>query len=201
MRLIAERLACRRGLRLLFEDLSFVLGPGEALAVTGANGAGKSSLLRILAGLLSPDAGAVRIEGLPPDAEAHEAIHYLGHKDAVKSSLSVAETARFFRAINGGSGSIQDALDRVGLGHLADLPGGYLSAGQRRRLALAGLLMSRRSIWLLDEPTAALDEEGQTLVHGLIASHRAGGGLVVVATHHALVMDQLSEVRLGATAI
>jgi len=199
MRLIAEELSCRRGERLLFAGLSFALGPGEALLVRGANGAGKSSLLRVLAGLLAASAGRVRSE-LPRGAEGHVGLHYLGHRDAAKPALTVRETAVFARALLGGAGGVDLALDRVGLLSLAHLPTGVLSAGQRRRLALARLLASPRPLWLLDEPNAALDAAGQGLLQDLIAEHRAGGGLVVAATHHDLLAPGARVLRLGTAA-
>jgi heme exporter protein A len=197
MRLIAEGLACRRGFRLLFEDLSFGLGPGEALLVVGPNGAGKSSLLRILAGLLPATAGAVRMEGLAAEAEPHEVIHYLGHKDAARAALTPVETARYVQAVLGGSAAVSEALVRVGLGSVADLPVGILSAGQRRRLSLARLLTSSRPVWLLDEPTAALDSGGEMLLARLAADHRANGGILVAATHRDLALPDAQVLRLG----
>jgi heme exporter protein A len=183
MRLVAEELVVLRGERPVLDRVGFALDAGGALSVTGPNGAGKSTLLRALAGLISPLSGAVRIEGDDADVPVRERMHLLGHLDAVKAGLAVARNLRFARDALGGAGDVSAALARVGLAELADLPGYVLSAGQRRRLALARLLAAPRPIWLLDEPTAALDAAGQALLSKLVAEHRARGGMVVAATH------------------
>ncbi len=183
MKLVADALTVARGGRPVLDGVSLAVDAGGALAVTGPNGAGKSTLLRTLAGLLKPEAGSVRIEGDAAGLRAPERMHLLGHLDAVKAGLSVARNLRFARDLLGGEGDLGLALDRVGLAAIADLPGAVLSAGQRRRLALARLLAAPRPIWLLDEPTAALDAAGQRLLADLIAEHRAKGGLVIAATH------------------
>ncbi|WP_020179611.1 heme ABC exporter ATP-binding protein CcmA [Methylopila sp. M107] len=197
MRLVAENLIVARGGRPVLDGVSFSVGSGEALAVVGPNGAGKSTLLRTVAGLLKPVSGEVRIEG--DDAfEPRERMHLLGHLDAVKNGLTVARNLRFARDLLGGTGDLDAALARVGLGGLADLPGGVLSAGQRRRLALARLIAAPRPVWLLDEPTAALDDAGQRLLAELVRDHRAKGGLVVAATHMPLGWNDAETLRLGA---
>lgn len=195
MRLVVGGLACRRGERILFEGLDFTLEAGEALIVRGPNGAGKSSLLRILAGFARAEAGSVALDGAE---EPGEMLHYLGHLDAAKPQLSVAETLAFWQALLGGRGAAGAALDRVGLSHAADLPAGYLSAGQRRRLALARLVACPRPLWLLDEPTASLDASGDALVGQLIAEHRAEGGILVAATHLPIAAEGASVLRLAA---
>jgi len=186
-------LACERGGRLVFRDLSFSLSRGQALSLEGANGAGKTSALRVLAGLLSPVAGTVTLNpsnGPVTDAEERgRFVGWFGHHDGVKNQMTVAENAAFAAALYGAPDSVADILSRVGLSRVADLPGQYLSAGQRRRLALARLLLSRRPLWLLDEPLAALDTAGKALVAELIAAHCAGGGIVIAATHDALGVD------------
>ena len=196
VRLSVDNLACRRSGRRIFSGLTFALGPGDALAVTGRNGAGKSSLLAILTGRLRPDAGRIALSEVG-EASLPECLHAIGHRDGLKSSLSAGENLRFAQSLLGAPRlSPREALDRLGLGHAHDLPVGYLSAGQRRRVALARLLVCARPLWLLDEPTAALDTGSQALLAGLMAAHRAGGGLVIAATHQPLGLDGAAELRI-----
>lgn len=177
--LTVSGLSLGRGGRQLADGLDFTLARGGVLLVRGPNGAGKSSLLLTLAGVLRPLAGTVR--WALGDAPA---IHILGHHAALKPRLTLAETLRFWRAMNGpGDMAIEAALDIVGLGGLGAIAAGHLSAGQGRRLALARLLLSPRPVWLLDEPTAALDAQGAALVGRLIDAHAAGGGAAIIATH------------------
>ncbi len=165
---------------MLIEGLSFHVSGGEALELRGPNGSGKSTLLRILAGLTRAHAGTVKFTG--PDEETP--LHYLGHLDAVKPTETAGEQARFWASYFGHPASAaKDALDRVGLSSRKEVPGRGLSAGQKRRLALTRLLIDPRPVWLLDEPTAALDVEGRKLIDQLVSEHRAGGGLVVAALH------------------
>ena len=195
MRLSAESLTLERGGRRLFTGLSFALEAGEALIVTGPNGAGKSSLLRTIAGFLPLVAGRVRLEG---GDGLEERTHYLGHADSLKSSLTAAENLRFWRALLGGAGlSPQAALARLGLPHVADFPVRALSAGQKRRVALARLIVAPRPLWLLDEPTTALDEAAQTLFADVAGEHLAQGGVIVAATHSPLGLAG-RELRLEA---
>jgi heme exporter protein A len=175
-----ENLAAVRGLRVLIEGLSFRVSGGEALELRGPNGSGKSTLLRILAGLTRQHAGTVKFTGAGEDV----AVHYLGHADAVKPAESALEQARFWASYFGRPReAAQAALDRVGLAQRFDVPGRGLSAGQKRRLALARLLIEPRPVWLLDEPTAALDVEGKKLVLDLVAEHRLTGGMAIAAIH------------------
>lgn len=197
MKLVCDALVVERGGRPVLDGVSCAVPAGGALAVVGPNGAGKSTLLRTVAGLIRQLSGDVRIEGDEADAEPRERMHLLGHQDAVKAGLSVRANLRFARDMLGGSGDLDGALARVGLGATADLPGGVLSAGQRRRLALARLLAAPRPIWLLDEPTAALDAAGQKLLAALVAEHRAKGGLVVAATHMELGFEDAATLDLG----
>lgn len=194
MQLSIEGLACRRGERVLFEGLSFAAGAGDAVVVTGPNGAGKTSLIRLIAGLMPPEAGAIVVAGAPP---AREFLHLVGHLDAVKGALTVRENLAFARALLGGSNGDQGALEALGLAALAGLPARVLSAGQKRRLALARLLVAERPLWLLDEPTANLDADGQARLAAIVAAHRGKGGIVVAATHAALDLPGAREVRLG----
>ena len=168
------------------------------LAVTGANGAGKSTLLRLVAGLLTPSAGTIALDPAPDDGLMAQ-VHYLGHLDALKPVLSVRENLAFWRRVWRG-GDIGAALEEVGLGHLDHLPAGALSAGQRRRVAIARLLIAPRPIWLLDEPTAALDAAAEATLGRLIARHRSGGGMVIAATHRDLPATPSATLRLGEPA-
>jgi heme exporter protein A len=187
--LTAEKLACTRGDRKLFDGLSFRVGAGQALAVEGANGAGKTSLLRMLAGFLAPAAGRIVLK--TAQAEIHDsdergkAIGWLGHQDGLKPQLTVREQLDFFANLYRAPVEAS-VLKQVGLERQADLPCRYLSAGQKRRLALARLLASQRPVWLLDEPFAALDSSGQALVAQLMARHCGHGGLIIAATHEPL---------------
>ncbi|WP_020174412.1 heme ABC exporter ATP-binding protein CcmA [Methyloferula stellata] len=188
MRLAATDLTLERGARLIFSHLSFSLESGEALAVTGANGAGKSSLLRALAGLLSPVSGTIELSPRS-DMPRAEASHYLGHADALKGVLTLRENLVFWSAMLAtvpGTMAVEAVLARFGLKAVADLPAAYLSAGQRRRGALARLLLAPRPIWLLDEPLTALDLASQNLLREVMQDHLAGGGLIIAATHATL---------------
>ena len=197
MRLVAENIACVRGGRQVFADLSFSVGEGGALLVTGANGAGKSSLLRVIAGLARLAGGRLSLEG-GADANIGEQAHYVGHLDAVKGALTVAENLRFWASYLGGTSNVPGALEAVGLAPLADLPGSYLSAGQKRRLSIARLIAVKRPIWLLDEPTSALDTDSQTTLTRLMGGHLRGGGMIVAASHGPIGLDDFRELRLGA---
>ena len=155
-----------------------------ALLVTGPNGAGKSSLLRLVAGLVQPAQGRLALDGGDPELTIGEQSHYLGHQDALKSSLSVRENLAFWAEFLGNTGpkvKVDAALAAVGLAELAGLPALYLSAGQRRRLSLARLIAIPRPIWLLDEPTSALDAAAQSSLADLMRAHLAGGGLLLAA--------------------
>jgi len=187
--LTAENLACVRGDKRLFESLSFRVRAGQALAIEGANGAGKTSLLRLLAGFLSPAAGRVLVRTADHDSDDAEErgrlVGWLGHLDGLKPQLTVTEQLSFFARLYGRQAD-PAALETVGLARQADLPCRYLSAGQRRRLALARLLTSQRPLWLLDEPFAALDAAGQGLVAQLMLRHCGSGGIIIAATHDPL---------------
>ncbi|WIY52799.1 heme ABC exporter ATP-binding protein CcmA [Devosia sp. YIM 151766] len=192
----AEGLACGRGEQVLVSDIALDLAPGAGLLLRGPNGAGKSTLLLTLAGLLPPLAGRVDYRGHDPD-EAPP-LHYCGHRNGVRPRLTTAETLDFWAAINGRTGLPPlEALEKVGLSKAAALDAGYLSAGQQRRLALARLLVSRRPLWLLDEPTAALDAEGHRLVADLVGAHLAAGGIAVIATHDDIAVSGLVTLTLG----
>ncbi|WP_332119139.1 heme ABC exporter ATP-binding protein CcmA [Azorhizobium caulinodans] len=198
----AQGLSCQRGQRKLFSRLSFEMQAGHALIVVGPNGAGKSSLLRIVAGLLTPTEGNVALRGTDPDLSLKEQLHYLGHDDALKGALSVRENLAFWRDVLGATGlSPADALEEVGLGGLDRLPASVLSAGQKRRLAIARLLVSKRLLWVLDEPTTALDVTAQARFAELARDHLSCGGLILAATHTPLDFGpSVSELRLGKAA-
>jgi heme exporter protein A len=197
----AEDLACARGGLIVFSNRSFSVRSGQMLMVTGPNGSGKSSLLRLVAGLLRPHAGALRFPG---GADEAVATHYLGHADALKSALTLRETLQFWTALYHGDGldqvageDMEGAAALVGLDHALDLPVRVLSAGQRRRAALARLLISPRPLWLLDEPTAALDRDGETVLGSMMRMHLAADGLIIAATHAPLPVPADIALDLG----
>jgi heme exporter protein A len=200
MRLSGLDVRCVRGGREVFSGLDFEASSGEALAVTGPNGSGKTSLLRLIAGLLTIADGSIGLAGGESELTLPEQAHYLGHRDALKSALSVMENLSFWRDFLGGE--VFDAgasLAAVGLDHAAHLPAAYLSAGQRRRLSIARLLVVRRPVWLLDEPTNALDTAGQSMFAALMGDHLARGGLIIAATHAPLGIAA-RELRIGGAS-
>jgi heme exporter protein A len=198
LRLSARDLTCIRGGRLVFEGLSFEAAAGEALVLTGPNGAGKSSLLRQIAGLLEIEQGEIALEGGDPDLGIAEQSHYAGHLDGLKPSMSAIETLRFWSAYLGGNPALAEtALEAMALAALADLPVAYLSAGQKRRLSLARLAVCPRPLWLLDEPSVALDAASVERLRGFMAAHLAKGGIIVAATHLDLGLEAARELRLG----
>lgn len=200
MQLLISNLTVERGGRRIVSGLTANVGAGEALILTGANGSGKTTVIRAIAGLLPAAEGETRLEGAPIDTEMADLIHLVGHKDGVKSALSVAENAHFFAAYLGGASNgagVDLALTRLGLGGLADVPAAWLSAGQRRRLGLTRLLLAARPLWLLDEPTVSLDASAVATLAAIVSEHLAGGGLVVAATHIPLGVADARELRLG----
>jgi heme exporter protein A len=198
--LCIDQLTCIRGARVLFRDLGLAVSGGALVCVEGPNGVGKTSLLRLIAGFLRPVAGtiALRIDGASctDDEERGAYVGWLGHQDAVKPQMTVREQIAFWARLYGATQSAADALKAFGLSAEADVPGQFLSAGQRRRLALARLTLCARPLWLLDEPLAALDMEGKALVARTIAAHCAGGGIVLAATHEPLGLAG-ETLRLG----
>lgn len=199
IRLIVDDLAVARGIRVIFEGLSFTLQNGTALVLTGPNGIGKTTLLRTLAGFMQPAAGVIALEDdRNTDQSLGEQCHYVGHLNGVKPSLSVAENLAFFADFLGGnshdSGSASEILT---LSSLTDIPAGYLSAGQKRRLGLARLLCARRPIWLLDEPAVSLDARSTEILASMVVKHLAEGGIVISATHTPLGWTTATTLNLG----
>jgi heme exporter protein A len=196
--LAAHGIDCQRGGRLLFEDLSFNLAPGEGLLVTGPNGSGKTSLLRQIVGLLPLAGGTLGVTGAREDAVLPELCHYVGHVNAAKSSLTVAENLTFWADFLGqGRDHLPNALAAFGLRPLADFAAGLLSAGQKRKLALSRLFAAPRPIWLLDEPQVSLDTPSLKLLDGAIGAHIAQGGIAVVASHTPLETKFAHKLTLG----
>jgi heme exporter protein A len=200
IKLSGTDLTCWRGGREVFRGVGFQVASGEGLLLTGRNGAGKSSLLRMIAGLLRIAGGRLEFNGGATDHDIAEQAHYLGHLDAFKPALTVLENLSFWIDYLNGTGKPQAALETVGLGSLADLPASYLSAGQKRRLSLARLVAIRRPLWLLDEPTSALDAAAQAMLLDLMRQQLASGGLIIAATHQSLDLQNVRELRLGAPA-
>ena len=189
MNFTAQNITCIRGGRLVLEDVSFTLERGVANVLTGPNGAGKSTLLRVVAGLVDHQSGALtwRDEGgavLNEDERPYSSLfHYIGHQDGVKPSLSVEENLSFWADLYGARDDLGEALQTLGLGGLGDVPGAFLSAGQKKRLCLAKLLLGKRALWILDEPSVSLDVDGVALVAGLMKKHCEAGGMLLVTTH------------------
>lgn len=195
-----QDLTCIRSERVVFAGLGFEVAAGGALILTGPNGSGKSSLLRLMAGLLQPAAGAMRRDAIDLGqhlAEHRAGLHYVGHRDAVKPVLSAAENLAFWAGLRDAAGAIEASLAALGLERLADVPARFLSAGETRRLSLARLVASPASLWLLDEPTVALDARAVGLLADLIGKHRASGGMVVAATHTELGLGDETRLELA----
>ncbi|MFC3079328.1 heme ABC exporter ATP-binding protein CcmA [Phenylobacterium terrae] len=185
--LTIEELAIRRGERRLFEGLSLRLRAGEAVALVGRNGSGKTSLLRAIAGLVRPEAGRIGFGGVDPRDARADGVHLLGHQDGLKPARTAAEELAFWSRWMGGTQALAEAaVERLALAPLLELEVRRLSAGQRRRLAIARLLAAPRPLWLLDEPTSPLDAEWRSRFADLLEEHLAGGGLVLAAVHDPL---------------
>jgi heme exporter protein A len=206
MKLSGHDLTCVRGGRRVLSGIGFSVAAGKALVLTGPNGAGKSSLLRVIAGLIHPVAGHVVLAGGDPELSVAEQCHYVGHLDPLKPALTVMENLAFWARFLNSAPAVDEAalitrgLEAAGLEDLAELPAGYLSAGQRRRLSLARVMAAPRPVWLLDEPTTALDTASQERLHRLMQTHLADGGIIVAATHGPLGLAEPAELRLGASS-
>lgn len=216
MRLIASGLACVRGERELFSGVNFSLSAGQLLLLQGANGSGKSSFLRLIAGLLPAAAGTLQIDDAPPAddwPELRRHLNYIGHLDPVKSALSASENLSFWMGLGGvnlhydrrdgisggitGASGAEQALEALGIAGLADIPARFLSSGQRRRLNLARLAAIPRPLWLLDEPTVGLDDSASRLLIRLMESHLDGGGLIIAASHVDLGVSISIQLQVG----
>jgi heme exporter protein A len=199
-----QDLLCIRGERLVFSKLNFTLKSGGALVLIGHNGAGKSSLLRMMAGLLSPRAGVMSWDGDPltDDMDEHrERLHYVGHHDAIKPVLSVEENLMFWAGLRNNAGdarqNFKEALDIFSIPHLIDVPGRFLSAGQKRRVNLARIIASKSALWLLDEPTTALDRETIKKLEDVMEAHRQEGGMIVLSTHSDVNLSNPDVLNVG----
>ena len=202
MRLRAFDLTIERGGRRVIAGLSFEAAGGAALTVTGPNGAGKTTLLRALAGFLPIESGGFALDGGDDERTVGEQAHYLGHLDGVKAALTAGENLAFAAATLGGDSSREaqlKALSALGLAHAIDFPARLLSAGQRRRVALARLVVARRALWLLDEPATALDAAAQVALAAMMRTHLKDGGILLAAVHGDLGLDGAQELRLGST--
>jgi len=206
VQLVAEDLVVERGGRRVIDGLSFAVAAGEALVLAGANGSGKTTLLRALAGFIRPVRGAVRLEGGDEELTLAEQAHVVGHANAVKSSLTVVENTAFWGNYLGSgppnssaaTGERLDAaLRHFGLDDLADFPAAYLSAGQKRRLGLARLLIADRPLWLLDEPTVSLDTASSERLVAAVNAHTKSGGIAVIATHLPLALESVRTLQLA----
>ncbi len=200
MRLRVWDLMIERGGRRVIAGLSFEARAGTALIVTGPNGAGKTSLLRALAGFLPIEAGGFALDGADGERTVGEQAHYLGHTNGVKSALTAGENLAFAAAMLGGDSSRAAqlaALQALGLAHAIDFPVRLLSAGQRRRAALARLIIAKRPVWLLDEPMTALDAAAQAALGAIMRGHLRDGGILVAAAHSPLGLDGAQAIKLG----
>ena len=205
MRIFAQNLSVKRGEELIFTDVSFELSPTESLTISGPNGVGKSTLLRALAGLLPIDSGTFEIKTDSKEAKPNaEYCHYIGHKNAMKAELTVLENLNFWQRTMAQEDIVDDdlimspeaAVELLGLSHTLDLPFGFLSQGQRRRIALAKLFVSYRPVWLLDEPTAALDKASSDNFADITNSYLEKGGIVIAATHVPLGFKEVKQLEM-----
>jgi len=201
-------LSCIRGERLVFQGLNFSIDAGDALVLIGPNGSGKSTLLRVMAGLLKPATGHLAWNGEPvnDDPEEHRGrLHYVGHHDAIKPVLTVTENLTFWAGLHasgdGAALAVEKALDILSIPHLAEIPGRFLSAGQKRRANLARIFAAPAPVWLLDEPTTALDKASIARLEDAIAEHRAGGGMVVLSTHMDVALETPKVLDLAEFAV
>ncbi len=199
MTLNVENLSLRRGERLLIKDLSFHLQRGESLHLSGPNGIGKTTLLRALAGFLTPEAGTIRLDTTdkPENEEAdHNQIHYIGHKNGCRASLSVFENLKFWQDFYAATSDLKKIAHQFALTPLLHIKAGYLSQGQQRRLALSRLAIAPSPLWLLDEPTVSLDQKSTTLITEIADQHVKDGGLLIVTSHIPLAISFTKAIEL-----
>ena len=197
MRLVAQDISCERGGRLIFEGLNFTLDPGELMELRGANGAGKSSLLRLVAGLNQSPSGSLKLEQAHDETSVAENSHYIGHADANKSALTLRQNLSFWAAFLG-NGDVDKGLAAFDLASIADDPARLLSSGQKRRLSLSRLATVERTLWLLDEPTVGLDQNSTDKLNDLLKKHLANGGMAIIATHADLGIKAQKNLTLKA---
>ncbi len=200
MKLVVENLTCRRGMRTIFSHLSFELEAGRGLLLTGANGSGKTSLLRMLAGFIESSGGKVVLQGGDEERELAEQCHYVGHHNGIKHSFTVQENLQFLRDFLGeetDADRYHEAIETFRLGGLEDIPAGILSAGQKRRLGLARLVLIKRPVWFLDEPSVSLDVQSVDILAGVVSRHIEQGGMAIAATHVPLGLDFRDELVMG----
>ena len=199
MELTADNLTCERGGRTVFTGVRFAVSNGQLMQLTGPNGSGKSSLLRMIAGLNEAASGNLKLEGGHDDLTIGQQAHYIAHQEAVKTALSVAENLAFWRDFMG-AGDVERAMAAFDLTRLSSYPAGLLSAGQKRRLALARLVLVPRVLWLLDEPTVGLDAASMARLVGVMAGHLEKGGIIIAATHVPLGREPDTRLELGHAA-
>ena len=199
MELTADNLTCERGGRTVFTGVRFAVSNGQLMQLTGPNGSGKSSLLRMIAGLNEAASGNLKLEGGHDDLTIGQQAHYIAHQEAVKTALSVAENLAFWRDFMG-AGDVERAMAAFDLTRLSSYPAGLLSAGQKRRLALARLVLVPRALWLLDEPTVGLDAASQAKLVEVMAGHLEKGGIIIAATHVPLGRESDTRLELGRAA-
>ena len=199
MELTADNLTCERGGRTVFTGVRFAVSNGQLMQLTGPNGSGKSSLLRMIAGLNEAASGNLKLEGGHDDLTIGQQAHYIAHQEAVKTALSVAENLAFWRDFMG-AGDVERAMAAFDLTRLSSYPAGLLSAGQKRRLALARLVLVPRALWLLDEPTVGLDAASQAKLVEVMAGHLEKGGIIIAATHVPLGREPDMGLELGQAA-
>ncbi len=198
MKLVVENLGVERGERRIIEGLAFEVSSGEALVITGPNGSGKSTMLKALAGYLRPSAGTITLLGGNGEKSVPEQCHYLAHSNALKLQLSVRENLEFWQHYLGMGEPVEAALEAVGLPGIGDIPAGYLSAGQKRRVAIARLIAAFRPVWLVDEPTAALDASSECRFAAIVERHLSNGGIVLAATHQPLGLEAARVLEMRA---